>query len=156
RRNLLEIVHLWDGRRLRATLFLRNERFQESPAMANGQLRRGIMRLWRRVQASEGTVQTDGQLLTAFISHHDERPFEVVSQRHGPMVLSACRRVLADVHAAEDAFQATFLVLALKAPSVADRELVGHWLFRVAYHTALRARAKLHRQDALHQRVSAM
>jgi RNA polymerase sigma factor (sigma-70 family) len=89
-------------------------------------------------QGSAG--MTDGQLLEAFIAHRDEAAFEVLVRRHGPMVLGVCGRVLRDSHDAEDAFQATFLVLARKAASVSPREMVGNWLYGVAHTTALRAK----------------
>jgi RNA polymerase sigma factor (sigma-70 family) len=90
-------------------------------------------------QAGEG--QTDGQLLARFVATRDEASFASLVRRHGPMVLGVCRRILRDFHDAEDAFQATFLVLARKAASVVRRESVGCWLYQVAYHTALEASA---------------
>jgi RNA polymerase sigma factor (sigma-70 family) len=84
---------------------------------------------------------SDGQLLERFIATREEAPLEVLVERHGPMVWGVCRRVLRDHHDAEDAFQATFLVLARKAASIVPREKVGNWLYGVAYQTALKARA---------------
>lgn len=89
----------------------------------------------------DGAGMTDGQLLEAFINHRDAAAFEALVRRHGPMVLGVCRRILRDPHDAEDAFQATFLVLARKAASVSPREMVGNWLYGVARTTAVRARA---------------
>src|SRR5207247_11352285 len=67
--------------------------------------------------------------------------FEALVRRHGPMVLGVCRRMLGHAHDAEDAFQATFLVLVRKGASVQPREAVGNWLYGVACRTAQRARA---------------
>ena len=84
---------------------------------------------------------TDGQLLERFLTSREEAAFETLVRRHGPMVLSVCRRVLEHAQDAEDAFQATFLVLACKASSIVMRETVGNWLYGVAYRTAQKARA---------------
>jgi len=93
-----------------------------------------------------GTVggMTDSQLVEQFVSGDHESAslaFEVIVQRHGPMVLRVCQMVLRDVHAAEDAFQATFLVLARKARRLGTRELLGNWLYGVAARTARKAKA---------------
>lgn len=88
----------------------------------------------------------DGELVRRFASEGDERAFRTLVQRHGPMILATCRRILHDVHEAEDCLQATFLVLARKARSIRNQESLAGWLFRVATHIALQARARLARQ----------
>ncbi len=98
-----------------------------------------------------GTVGglTDPQLLEQFVSGDEESAalaFEAIVERHGPMVLWVCRTVLQDVHAAEDAFQATFLVLARKAQRLGASELLGNWLYGVAARTARKARILTVRQ----------
>jgi RNA polymerase sigma factor (sigma-70 family) len=82
---------------------------------------------------------SDGVLLDRFVRQRDEAAFEALFWRHGPMVLAVCRRLLPPADA-EDAFQATFLILVRKAASIGRREAVGAWLYRVAYRVALRAR----------------
>src|SRR5258705_13841589 len=84
---------------------------------------------------------SDGQLLDAFIARREEAAFELLVRRHGPMVLGVCRRVLGNGHDAEDAFQATFLVLVRKAASIVPPQLVGNWLYGVACRTALKAKS---------------
>ncbi|HEX5271141.1 MAG TPA: sigma-70 family RNA polymerase sigma factor, partial [Gemmataceae bacterium] len=86
-------------------------------------------------------AMTDGQLLERFAAHRDETAVEVLVRRHGPLVFGVCRRVLHNVQSAEDAFQATFLILARKAPSLVRHERLGSWLYKIAYRLALRARA---------------
>jgi RNA polymerase sigma factor (sigma-70 family) len=86
-------------------------------------------------------------LLRRFQANGDEAAFELLMWRHGPMVLGVCRRVLRDDHAAEDAFQATFLALARKAGSIGVRDAVSGWLYTVAHRVALEARGRRLRRE---------
>ncbi len=102
---------------------------------------------------------SDGELLNRFVARRDkvaEAAFAALVERHGPMVLGVCRRVLGNRHAAEDAFQATFLVLARKASAIARREQLASWLYGVARHIALDARARVIRQQAKEKRLVSM
>ncbi len=83
---------------------------------------------------------TDLELLELFVTENDQASFRVLVVRHGPSVLRVCRRVLQDPHEVEDAFQATFLVLIRKAPTISRPEALGSWLFGVAYRVSMRAR----------------
>src|SRR4051812_298484 len=96
---------------------------------------------------------TDGQLLEGYLSGHDDAALAALVRRHGPMVWGVCRRVLSSHHDAEDAFQATFLVLVRRAASIASRELLANWLYRVAHQTALKARAMAARRSARERQV---
>src|SRR5262249_23625690 len=112
--------------------------------MATSPMDELIQHLRRTVRLRDGAGLTDGQLLEDFISRRDEAALAALVQRHAPMVWGVCRRVLGNYHDAEDAFQATFLVLVRKAPSVRPRAMVANWLYGVAHRTALKARATVH------------
>ncbi len=119
--------------------------------------RSSIVRKHLGILFNAGAVgdQTDGELLERFVSRRDEGAFEALVERHGPMVLRVCRGVLADPHDAQDAFQATFLVLVRRAGSVRKRDSVASWLFGVAGRVAARARADAARRRR-HEREAAM
>jgi RNA polymerase sigma factor (sigma-70 family) len=95
-----------------------------------------------RARAAESADVTDGTLLERYLSQRDEVAFEALLARHGPMVLAVCRRVTGDAQAAEDSFQATFLVLARKASSIRNNTSIASWLFGVARRIAAKARAQ--------------
>src|SRR5580704_16032279 len=113
--------------------------------MHTGAVLRQIDRLF-----GTGTVAglSDAQLLGRFRTQRDEAAFVGLVARHGPMVLTVCRGVLRDPHAAEDAFQATFLILVRKAGTLWVRDSVAGWLHRVAHRVALQARADAVRRRA--------
>src|SRR5262249_30460574 len=96
--------------------------------------------LRRTMRPPDGGGLADGELLGCFIAQRDEAAFEALVPRHGPMVLGVCRRILRNEADAEDAFQATFLVLVKKAASIRPRGMVGNWLYGVAHTTALKAK----------------
>jgi RNA polymerase sigma factor (sigma-70 family) len=102
-----------------------------------------LLRHLRRVVAVEHVSQlSDGELLARFAARREEAAFAALVKRHGPLVLGVCRRVLHDWHGAEDAFQATFLVLARKAGTVDRTGAVAAWLHQVAYRVAIKERAR--------------
>jgi RNA polymerase sigma factor (sigma-70 family) len=85
---------------------------------------------------------SDAELLQHFLTCREETAFAVLVQRHGPMVLSVCHRVLGDAESAQDAFQATFLVLVQRAASIRKQQSVASWLYGVAQRVASKARAR--------------
>src|SRR4051794_14406185 len=101
-------------------------------------------------------TESDGQLLDRFLDRRDDAAFEALVARLGPMVWAVCRRMLPDPADADDAFQATFLVLARKGRSVVPRDRVGNWLYGVAYHAARKARVDRARRRDKEQRAAAM
>jgi RNA polymerase sigma factor (sigma-70 family) len=91
---------------------------------------------------------SDDQLIQRFVARRDEAAFAAILARHGALVFGACRQILRDAHAAEDAFQATFLVLARKAATIRDREALAAWLHRVAVNISRSARTDTNRRRA--------
>jgi RNA polymerase sigma factor (sigma-70 family) len=102
----------------------------------NNAVRRTLLRL------GSAASLTDGDLLARFATAQEPAAFEELLRRHGPMVLRVCQRVLHHAQDAEDAFQATFIVLMHKARHIAKSELLGNWLYGVAYRTALNAKKR--------------
>src|SRR4051794_21656516 len=98
--------------------------------MPTSQTNRVIAQLRRTLRGDDPDL-SDGHLLGRFTQNGDEAAFEALVRRHGPMVLGVCRRVLRSLHDAEDALQATFLVLVRKAASLKTHEAVGNWLYGV-------------------------
>ncbi len=104
--------------------------------------RNSLLHYIRHLIGSDPTADmTDRQLLERFLDQRDETAVEALVRRYGPLVFGVCRRILRNDHTAQDAFQATFLVLIRKAPTLIYCERLGGWLYRVAYRLALRARA---------------
>ncbi len=105
---------------------------------------RGIVLRQVRQLFSDGTLGglADGQLLEHYLTNGDETAFAVLVDRHGPMVLGLCRRMLRDPRDVEDTFQATFLTLARTGRAIRDRTFVATWLYRVAFRIARHARAR--------------
>src|ERR1700730_11237470 len=109
--------------------------------MATAQMDTVIRYLRRAALRQDVAGRTDGQLLASFIDQKEEAAFYDLVRRHGPMVFGVCRRLVRNHQDAEDAFQATFLVLARKASSVRPRERVANWLHGVALRTAMKAKS---------------
>lgn len=124
--------------------------------MATSQVSEVIQHLRRAVEGQGKADRTDGQLLEEFIGHRDEMALATLIQRHGPMVWGVCQRILPHHHDAEDAFQATFLVLVRKASSIVPRGMVANWLYGVAHQTALKLRATIARRTVRERQVTIM
>jgi RNA polymerase sigma factor (sigma-70 family) len=105
-----------------------------------------VLRQLRRFSQDAERV-SDAQLLERFVNRRDEAAFELLVWRHEHLVLSVCRRVLHDLHDAEDAFQATFLALVRRGKSISKRDSLASWLYRVAYRVAVRARSRTGRRE---------
>jgi RNA polymerase sigma factor, sigma-70 family len=107
----------------------------------------------RRLRSLAQPVTGDGALVQAFASRRDEGAFAELVRRHGLMVYGVCRRLLGDADAADDAFQATFLVLARRAAAVSGQPSIGPWLYGVANRVARRARRSAYRRQYHESRI---
>jgi RNA polymerase sigma factor (sigma-70 family) len=116
--------------------------------MTGSPLTEFLHRLRRSLRLRGEMETTDSELLQRYVADREEAAFEALVQRHGPMVLSLCRYLVHNPHDAEDAFQATFLVLVRRAASIRKPELLGNWLYGVAYRVATRARAQAAHRSA--------
>jgi RNA polymerase sigma factor (sigma-70 family) len=122
--------------------------------MADGD-RLTLVRYIQRLAGPRAVAPTaDGQLLERYTQHKDDQAFAALVQRHGPMVLGVCRRLLPQASDADDAFQATFLVLARKARSIRRHASVASWLFGVARRVAWRLRGDIRRRQTHESQVS--
>jgi RNA polymerase sigma factor (sigma-70 family) len=124
--------------------------------MATSSINWLIQHLRQAALLREGAELTDGQLLVGFVRRHEAAALEVLVQRHAPMVWGVCRRIAQNHHDAEDAFQATFLVLVRKAAAIRPRRMVANWLYGVARQTALTARATRAKRQARERQVTSM
>jgi RNA polymerase sigma factor (sigma-70 family) len=116
-----------------------------------------LLRHIQKLTASCGVQEwTDRQLLEGFAARGDEAAFTALVYRHGPMVLRVCRRVLHHEQDAEDAFQATFLVLARNYRSIQNRDTVSDWLYGVAYRTAMKAKRSAGRRRKHEAKLTAV
>jgi RNA polymerase sigma factor (sigma-70 family) len=116
--------------------------------MPSGQVRAVVRQFHQLFGHGTTTGIPERHLLERFATTRDEIAFEALIARHGPMVQGVCRRVLRDPRDVEDAFQATFLVLAQKASAIRNPELLGNWLYGVAHRVATRARTTMLRRRA--------
>ena len=124
--------------------------------MANERVHTVLRYVRQVVSPPDEAAGTDGQLLKRFVRERDEAAFLALVQRHGPMVLGVCRRVLPHVQDAEDAFQATFLVLVRKAHAIADGERLSNWLYGVAVRTASKLRVREARRRKCERRAGSL
>jgi RNA polymerase sigma factor (sigma-70 family) len=115
---------------------------------------RVVLRHVRELMTAAGVGPLpDAELIRRFHTQGDEAAFDALVRRHGPLVWGVCRRVLANFHDAEDAFQATFLTLAQKATAAGQKGSVAGWLYRVAYHAAVEARGRAARRRERERQV---
>jgi RNA polymerase sigma factor (sigma-70 family) len=124
--------------------------------MAQKPLAAVLRRLRHLVGGREAQAESDGQLLERFAAAHDEAAFGELMRRHGPLVLSVCRRILHDSNDVDDAFQATFVVLVRRAAGLRQEGSLASWLYGVAYRVALKARSQSARRRSREQQAEPM
>ncbi|MBY0522966.1 MAG: sigma-70 family RNA polymerase sigma factor [Gemmataceae bacterium] len=107
-----------------------------------------------RAPADDLRLLSDPQLLQRYARDHDDDTFAILVERHGPMVLRVCRNILSETYDAEDAVQASFLVLLRKAKSIRKQQSVASWLYKVAYRIALEARGDSARRKTRESRTA--
>jgi RNA polymerase sigma factor (sigma-70 family) len=117
----------------------------EITAMPDQQLS-DVIRYVRRIVGAEDKIRTDRELLAAFTTRNDQAAFTTLVKSHGPMVMGICRRVLHHLQDAEDAFQATFLLLARQSADIRKQESLASWLHGVAYRMAHNAKRSASRR----------
>jgi RNA polymerase sigma factor (sigma-70 family) len=110
----------------------------------------------RQALARDEARETDGELLARFLNQGDDSALAALVRRHAGMVWGVCRRLLPNLQDAEDAFQATFLVLVRKVSVIRDREMVANWLYGVAHQTAVRMRATAAKRRVRERQVADM
>src|SRR6266478_986049 len=123
--------------------------------MANGQASLVLQHVRKLLAAQDADRFSDRELLQRFAQERDEAAFTAIVRRHGSMVLNVCQRILHNCHDAEDAFQATFLILARKAAARPWQESVANWLYLVAYRLALKVKAEAGRRSRHEARAEA-
>src|SRR5262249_51426242 len=124
--------------------------------MPHAQLEPVVRHLRRLARTQCSHDLSDAQLLQRFATHREETAFATLVERHGRLVLGVCRQVLRHEQDAEDAFQATFLVLARKADSLRRQESLGAWLYRVAVNITRTAKANDARRRACERQPAIM
>src|SRR5262245_44925707 len=149
----IESSDSWDGSARRRKLHFDFPLTPGGAALASTRLTGLVRRLHRGLVPAPAAGQSDREALRAFIARKDESAFAIVVQRHGPMVLRVCQRVLHHAQDAEDAFQATFLVLARKAATIGKSEALGSWLHGVAFRVSMRAKRDAGRRRANERRA---
>lgn len=118
--------------------------------MARGQ-KISVIRWLRGMVCTDSKAETDQQLLERFIRERDEDAFTTILKRHGPMVLGVCRRILGNAQEAEDAFQATFLILLRQVSAVRWQKSASGWLYEVARQVAIKAGMAIAKRRQLDQ-----